>query len=337
MPVAVGESAAADAQDRYTVKEVVPQLAQRFFFPLLFLQPDFEWSEPIEVPPFRLARRLWETSTFDLATLASRHRLQIPYQVMDVMLARCNVEVAIQANDLEDAVDWLHCLLLGLYVERASPTIAPFATSYAINDYSGINSRDSELLREKLPPDLRSGLTSDEGTVEAWPVQLSFYCRVLPERLKINLDCFQQAAKSAQRWRELEAVHSALRVVRNTAQAAPLLGLIEQSLLHIWCGVEALFPKVSTEVSFRLALYLAQLQQIELPSEVFQRTRAAYNLRSRIAHGSGPKVTDAQWREAWDLLISAASAILQRGRLPSEDELLNEILTKHDESSDQAV
>lgn len=100
--------------------------------------------------------------------------------------------------------------------------------------------------------------------------------------------------------------------------------------------MEALFPKVSTEVSFRLALYLAQLQQIELPSEVFQRTRAAYNLRSRIAH-SGPKITDTQWREAWDLLISAASAILQRGRLPSEDELLNEILTKHDESSDQAV
>jgi hypothetical protein len=38
-----------------------------FFYPVLFLTPGFE-GDAVECPPFRLVRRKWETSTFDLAT-----------------------------------------------------------------------------------------------------------------------------------------------------------------------------------------------------------------------------------------------------------------------------
>ncbi len=45
------------------------------YFPALFLVPDFD-GDRIECPPFRIAKRLWGTSTFDLATLATKHNLQ---------------------------------------------------------------------------------------------------------------------------------------------------------------------------------------------------------------------------------------------------------------------
>ncbi|MHB8308508.1 MAG: hypothetical protein ACYDDH_10625 [Candidatus Desulforudaceae bacterium] len=291
----------------------------------------------MDATPFRLARRLWQTSTFDLATLATRHRLHLPYQAMDVMLGQCNVELAIQADSLDDAIGWLHSILLGLYIEGVSPTIAPFATSHGINEYSGINSRDSALLREEMPEAMRSGVTSDHATVEAWPVQMSFSCQVLRDRLEITPAKFMVAAASAQRWRSIESTCPTLKVVRDAAQAAPLLGSMDQSLLHLWCALEALFPKVSTEVSFRLALYIAQLKRSPSPWDVFRRTRDAYNLRSRVAHGLRSDVTIDEWREAWELLIGSASAILHRGSLPTEDELLDELLTKDTRDEEKAV
>ena len=305
--------------------------SETFYFPLLFVGPDRDW-EAVDAPPFRLARRLWETSTFDLATLATRHRLHLPYQMMDVMLGRCNLEVRIDATELDDAIEWLHALLLGLYTERISPTVAPFATTHSINDYSGINSRDSDLLREKLPEGLRVGLTSGDATVEAWPVQLTFHCRVISEGLEITPAKFTAAVEKAKSWRDLELKHSSLRVVRDAAQAAPLLSSTDQSLLHVWCALEALFPKASTEVSFRVGLYIAQLASLGSRQEMFKRARAAYSLRSRVAHGSYRDVTSEEWREAWELLMLSADAILRRCELPTEDGLLDELLAReHDE------
>lgn len=42
-----------------------------YYFPLLFLRPEPTW-DVVDEPPFQIARRLWQTSTFDLATLATR-------------------------------------------------------------------------------------------------------------------------------------------------------------------------------------------------------------------------------------------------------------------------
>lgn len=50
-----------------------------------------------------------------------------------------------------------------------------------------------------------------------------------------------------------------LEVVGEASNAAPKLISLDQSLLHIWSALEALFPTVSAELSFRIALYLSQL------------------------------------------------------------------------------
>lgn len=308
-----------------TENEVV-RARDQFYFPLLFLTPDPDLSS-VASPTFALRRRLWDTSTFDLATLGTKHALHLPYQLMDILLARCNLELRIEAASCEQATDELSALLLGLYAVGVSPTIAPFVTTYSINDYSGINSRDSEVLRAKLPADMQEGLTSECGTVEAWPVHLSLHCHLIPEALSVRESQFQQAADKAKRWLEMERVTPVLRVVREAAQAAPLLPSTDQSLLHVWCAIEALFPAVSTEVSFRIALYLASLADHDGDGrDIFKSARRAYNLRSRVAHGSRRDVTKEEWQEAWHLLIGAANAIIEFGALPSEDDLLDRLL-----------
>jgi hypothetical protein len=271
---------------------------------------------------------MWETTVFDLATLASTHKLHLPYQLMDVMLSQCNLEVQVEASDLNHAVDQLNSLFLGAYLTGASPSLAPFATSHSVNDYSGINSRDSESLRKNLPPQRQTGPSSDDIKVEAWPVHLSLQCKVLPGALGITAGQFKLAAGKARQWMELSAKQAALKVVRDAAQAAPVLSSVDQSLLHLWCALEALFPKVSTEVNFRLGLYLAQLiGPPEAREAVFNRVRKEYNVRSKVAHGSHRGVTHEEWAATWQLLMDAGNAIAARGRLPTDDDLLRELLS----------
>jgi hypothetical protein len=145
---------------------------QSYYFPLLFLEPEVSFISATQ-SPFRLTRRRWTTSTFDLATLATKHRLHLAYQLMDVLLGHCHLELQVDAVDREQAIESLSAILLGLYMHGVSPTLAPFVTTHSINEYSGINSRDSEGLRAKLPPELQEGLTSTTATIEAWPVNPS--------------------------------------------------------------------------------------------------------------------------------------------------------------------
>lgn len=277
--------------------------------------------------PFALVRRLWETSTFDLATLATKHKLYVPYQLMDVFLSNCNLELQAEADSLDQAVENINALFLGFYLTGVSPSLVPFATSHSLNDYSGINSRDSEILKARLPEELQVGPSSNDIVVEAWPIQLSLHCKIRPTSLGITPTHFQSAADKARCWMGLESSQSVLKVVREATLAAPLLVSMDQSLLHIWCALEALFPSVSTEVSFRLALNLSQLISTPDQRETnFKRVRKAYSLRSKVAHGSSQGISLTEWESAWQLLCEAANAILARGGLPTEEDLLRELM-----------
>lgn len=299
-----------------------------FFYPLLFLMPGFE-GEAVEHPPFRLARRKWETSTFDLATLATKHRLHLPYQVMDVFLSRCNAELCVSGKlSLAEANEAFQNLRVALYSSGVSPFLCPFVTTYSINEYSGINSRDSEMLKAKMYPGMEEGLTSDAGTLEAWPVELSFECIVVSDGLLVTDATFSAAATKAAVWERLLVRFPQLRAVVDATVTAPMLGNLGQSLLHIWCGLEALFPSVSTEVTFRIALYIAQLTGIGAERlSRYEAVRAAYGIRSKVAHGSKATVKLEEWNQAWGILMDCLNALQRRECLPSEQELLSEILT----------
>ena len=113
----------------------------------------------------------------------------------------------------------------------------------------------------------------------------------------------------------------------DAAVAAPTLGNLGQSLLHVWSGLEALFPSVSTEVSFRLALYISQLTASGADRlSCYESVRGAYVTRSKLAHGTKSNVSAQEWNQAWAILMDCLNALHRRERLPSEQELLGEIL-----------
>lgn len=298
-----------------------------YHFPLLFLLPDFD-SDEVRVGPVRLVKRKWGTSIFDLATLATKHRLHLPYQAMDVFLARCNIELAVDGESSpQEAIETFNVFRLGLYAAGVSPFVSPFLTNYSINEYSGINSRDSENLKKDLHPGMEEGLTSDEGTLEAWPLELSFNCIIVNEKLTVTEATIAKAGAIAQKWRKVRESAATLRAVEDAVNAAPKILPLDQSVLHVWSAIESLFPTVSTEVTFRVSLYLAQLTgEGKSRLEQYETVRSLYGIRSKIAHGSSKPISIGEWQEAWKLLMQACNAVVSRGSLPSEKELLAELL-----------
>jgi hypothetical protein len=300
----------------------------QFYLPLTGLRPTFQ-SE-VGAPPFTLARRQWDVSTFDLATLATRHKLHLPYEAMALMLASVNCEMAV-AGDIShlEALDLGRSFRAALYAQRVSPTVVPFVATHSVNQYAGINSRDSSKLPDNLPAGLREGITSRTETVEVWPVELHVDAWRILDRLDVTSEHVAEAARMALKWQRLSAQQKPLVALERALVTSPLISPLEQSVLHLWSAVEALFPKVSTEVVFRVALYLAQLVEGSRAGDrraYARRIRKAYNLRSAIAHGSRLDVKPKEWVEAWDIACDVYCAVQRRGRLPSEDELEDEAL-----------
>ncbi len=303
-----------------------------FPLPLIVPEPDLH---SVELSPYRVSRRLWHTSTFDFATLATKHKIHLSPALLEALLSRCNVEVAVEADSLDKAVDRLNILLLSLYLEGVPPTLAPVATTHSINEYSGINSRDSDLLRSRLPEGLQAGITSTSATVEIWPVHLSLSCQRLDKSIALSKASFGAAAFQANRWARLEGQYSALRPIRDSALSAPLLPSRDQSMLHIWCALESLFPRVSSEVSFRIGLYLTQLTSTKDKMSRLSEIRKLYDLRSRVAHGGSRNITQQDWEQAWNLLLAATRSILERGHMPTEEDLLKELLTWNEHATNE--
>jgi hypothetical protein len=299
-----------------------------YFFPVLFLVPEFE-TPSIVKGNLCLAKRRWETSIFDLATLATRHKLHLPYQVMDVFLSKCNAEVCVkQQASLEDAVAHLRSLKLALYGVGVSPFVTPFVTSHSINAYSGINSRDSDSLRSKLPVGMQEGITSDTASVEAWPLDLSFQCVVLPDSLQVSSELFSNACDNAFAWSSMIASHDTLRGFSDAALSTVMMSSLSQSILHMWCAIESLFPGVGAELSFRVSLYLAQLVSEGAGRRAyFDKVKKGYNTRSRIAHGAKNEATIDEWKAAWEIVTDTFNALVRRGLLSSEEALLEDLMS----------
>lgn len=269
----------------------------RFFFPCLFLVPDRDLTD-IQVGEYGLVVRKWDVSLFDLATLGAKHRLHVPFELINVFLQWCNLEFFVVANSVDEAKSRVQFLRTMLYIQGIAPFIIPLVGSHSINDIAGINSRDSETLRKQLPDGLREGITSDTATVEVWPFELSFHVISIGEH-RITASIFESACDMAQRWASLVEQHPRLRTVQDVLTEAPMLGSISQSILHIWMGLESLFPTVNSEVAFRLALYLTQLNVTETDKiTYFSTVRQAYGTRSKIAHGGIEHVSQSDWKTA---------------------------------------
>jgi hypothetical protein len=297
-----------------------------FFFPCLILEPVFQ-GDTIRVGEVAIHKRLWSTSTFDLATLATKHKLHLAYQIMDVFLSHVNCELEIQATKVEGAIASAEIFKAMLYLNGTTPFVMPFITTRSVNAYSGINSRDSEHLATQLPEGLQDGITSATDAVEAWPHELTFFTIHHKRERQLHEEVFRKAAWQFQQWTPLEARQPRLRVARLALQTAPSIHHLGSSLLHIWQGIESLFPEVTMEVSFRLALLVAQLGSPLRPAgETYKVAKRSYGQRSKVAHGNLDSVEMDTWSEAWSLLVLALNAVIHRRQLATEADLIAELL-----------
>jgi hypothetical protein len=282
----------------------------KFYYPCLFIAPGFD-EDGLSYGSVALRKRRWEVSTFDLATLATKHRLHLRYQLIDILLAHCNLEIELEADNLEEACAEIDVLRAMLYVQGTSPFVIPFCATHSLNEYAGINSRDSEILRAKLPEDLQRGPTSSDIRVEVWPHEPSLTCRIEDESVVLRKEQWDSAAGAVSHWKKLEMETTVLRASRKALCSAPAIPDIGSSLLHVWQGIESLFPSVNMEVSFRLSLLVAQLVSIlEKAGETYKKAKRSYADRSRIAHGNAAKVGHAEWNTAWTLLVACLRAVL---------------------------
>ncbi|MFW3473476.1 hypothetical protein ACN24M_19620 [Streptomyces microflavus] len=308
-----------------------------YYAPLAGLLPQ-EFDEPIQSGEYGLVPRKWDVSLFDWAELGSKHKLHIPYTVGDMRLKGCNLELAISADSIEEAQSMILPFHVAMYARGVHPFSVQFISSHSVNDYAGICSRKSSYVLDLLPEGLRTGITSATASVEIWgaPYTSGSASRRDGLALALTPSLFTQVVGDVRRWKNLRDNHPVCLFLERVLTSSPVVSDAGQSLLHVWTGLESIFPKVQSEVSFRLALYLAQLQApLGDRQEFFQRAKRSYGDRSKVAHGGVIKAKSGvdPWMEAWNILTHTVCAMLERRNIPTEEELIQELLVAADASN----
>ncbi|NSX95918.1 MULTISPECIES: HEPN domain-containing protein [Rhizobium/Agrobacterium group] len=303
---------------------------QTFFFPIQWWIPEFDAD--VCGDAIRVHKRKWDVSIFDLYSLiAQNHPTRLPAELLHIFLQNVNLEIEIPASSVEQAIDKMDCYRAMLYLRGTSPTVAPFGCNMSLNAYAGINDRSSDR-QAVMHEGLREGITHKTARVEIWPHQLSFACiQGAPGEFvrKVGSGVVTGATEDLERWLEYERKTPVLRAARRALVQAPLMPDLSSSILHCWQGIESLFPSISTEITFRTSLLLAELLEPLRPrQETYDTSKKSYGDRSKIAHGSQHQFGIEKWSRAWVLLRDAIQAILINRGLPSEEELTRNLLER---------
>lgn len=303
---------------------------ERFFSPASTIVPDYE-GEEVWIDGVGIIRRRWDVSLFDWAELATKHKVRIPWTIADHLLKSCNLEISIQAPAFSEAARMLKTFHVMLYINGLHPFTTQMISDYSINQYAGINFRKSKHGTELLPEDLREGVSSETATVNIWRTPYTSAVWIMKDTLdrRLTEDLLNRAVDDMHRWVRAREKNPICSLLEDVALTAPAMPLEEQSILHIWTGLEAIFPNVQTEISFRIALYLAQMQAGDGNRlAFFERARKSYQDRSKIAHGGKLKISKPYdpWIAAWSLLMETMQAIAKREEIPKEENLIRELL-----------
>lgn len=289
----------------------------------------------------QMVPRRWDVAIFDWAYLTTEHNMHFPYQMADSYARSCNLEFAIEANSHSDAITRFRSINLSLLALGTAPFAIPMISTHSINDFSNIYGAAID------PSDARheraKAIWSKNETVEVWGVPgASGGMGAIGTSRTISASQVEQAVAEAELWRRLVGKQPVLRLIEDTILSVPQTADLGQGILQMWTGLESLFPRVQTEVSFRIALYLAQLRGATSGRlEYFNQVKKAYGVRSKVAHGGSlrekTKENHVKWTASWQVLVDAYRAILKRHGLPDDETLIGELLQDADRSSPELV
>lgn len=257
-----------------------------FFFPVTWLLPAFE-GDLCGNEQVRVHRRKWEVPIYDLySLLAERHPIRVPPELMQVYLQSVSLEFETAARDFAEAADRIDAYRAMLYLRGTCPTVAPFVCNTSVNTYAGINARSSGH-QATMHEGMRKGITHATARIETWAHELTFACIVgAPGQFArdVGTGVADGAGRDLEKWLDLEKRTPILRAARRALVKGPLMPELESSILHIWQGIESLFPSISTEITYRTSLLLAELLAPLRPrSETYETAKKSYGDRSKIS------------------------------------------------------
>lgn len=300
-----------------------------YYFMVQGLVPD-ESNAELQSGPFRIVPRRWQIGIWDWALLSTEHDLEVPYQLVDLAAQTVNLEIAVEASDTSAAVSLVRALRLFLAVNCVSPISTPTISTHSINDFSGIK----QFASDPTDPRHERAKTLATGEERVWMAGVrggTVHMRPDQSTRCVDAGTLAKAGRSAEAWVRLLAEGPQLRVLEDAALTAPEIANLGQGILQMWTGLESLFPTIHSELSFRLALYLAQLDP-QCRLDRFKQAKDAYKIRSKVAHGHDMSEPTEQnrnsWTACWSLLHSTAQAILARGEMPGTNVLETELLAQ---------
>jgi hypothetical protein len=294
----------------------------------------------VDAHPFALVARKWGVGIVDWAFLATKHDLGVPYQVSDALARSVNLEVTVEAKDPGRAIEEIRAVQTCLYARGSMPFSTPILSTHSINDFSNIHGAAHSA--DDPRHERAAAIWAGAERVRTWPILSPPTVAVPPEASRgISASMFVTAAKEAPRWLEMVAEQPRLRVLEDALLSAPSVPNVGQGILQMWTGLESLFPTVQTEVSFRLALALTQMKPGGLDRvERFKSIRKAYGFRSKVAHGAdmrnATETNLAKWTATWQIMTGTVRALLDRSTLPSEEELIVELLASNEPPTTEA-
>jgi hypothetical protein len=271
--------------------------------------------------------REWSAGIFDWAVLATKHDLRVEYQLADVLTSGVGAEMAVEALDLERAKHRLRRLRALMAIAGVQPFFMPFVGSHSIDDFSNISAPASHPDESRQQRAERINSVEEKVRVELLDFELS--SAPVPDPVRLDQGILEQVMQWERTWQNLTFAHPEVRVLDGALRASPAIQPLSQAVLHVWTCLENLFPEVQSEVRFRMGLNLAQLLGDEDRLATYESIRRSYNARSRIAHGSmlSDDAVRSAWDEAWALLRKAAISILRRQGLPTETQLMIELMS----------
>ncbi|MEA4873398.1 MAG: HEPN domain-containing protein [Synergistaceae bacterium] len=296
-----------------------------FYFPCQFITFQDNELDNYQIGRYGINRRKYNFSIFDSSTLAVDHKLlNTPYQNMEIFFHNVGAELLVEdCESVDDARQMIEVLRLAMLVAGSSCFFMPYITNTRMDLYCEINYRSSENLRRYLSQESQEMPVPPEGSIEFSAYETYYHNFIFHGEHLIDKKFFEKSVAIAEKWSALEVNTQNLIMARKATSIAPIINDSSMCIMQIWQGIESFFTQ-NSELTFRLSLLIALLIG-ENRREVFENVKSQYKIRSKVAHGDKIVVNNNELVEAWNLLISIIKAVVVRGKLPTEDELMSEI------------
>jgi len=251
-----------------------------------------EPGEVYEGAAWRLVPRRWRVGIFSWAFLATTppHRLNIEYQLADVLTAGCNKSIGIRnAGNRNDAIAQFKGLQACLYMRGVSPFFSQIMGTHSLDDLSDI--QGAAMKPEDPRHETASRLSRGDEIVEIWWNQPALSGLPIDGR-PLDVAAMKEAEDMLPRWQEMTSRSPELLILQDALVNAAFSPSYAMATLSAWSALESLFPRVQSEVSHRIALYLTRLVSAPNGPAFYREAKKAYALRSSITHGHAGRDLD---------------------------------------------